>query len=187
MRRFFIDCGGYDGESVIAAKIRFGEDIICHTFEPNPDLWHFYEDLPTTLHKEAVWTYDGETDFYIADRLLSSGIHGDRVRKLHGGPVKITKHLKVPCIDFSKWILDNFTKDDYIILKMNVEGAEYEIFDKMFTDGSVHLINELWGDLHRRQFPSMTKQNDLDVMERFKSIGIPFKTWSIQKSEKVLK
>ena len=187
MRRFFIDCGGYDGESVIAARVRWGDVFTAiHSFEPNPELWSYYKDLPTVLHKQAVWIYDGEMNFYVAENPLSSGIHKDRVQKLHGSPVIITKEIKTPCIDFSQWLLNNFTKDDYIILKMNVEGAEYEIFDKMFKDGSIYLINEIWGDLHRRQFPQMTRKNDLGVIEKLKSIGLQFNTWSIQKCEKTM-
>ena len=34
--------------------------------------------------------------------------------------------IKVPCIDFSKWVLENFSQEDKVILKLDIEGAEYD-------------------------------------------------------------
>ena len=184
MNKYFIDAGGHRGESVIAARQRWGNELTAvHTFEANPDLWKFYQDIPTILHKAAAWIYDGEIDFYVSDRSLSSGVHKNRVKRVHSTPINIVKEVKVPCIDFSRWILENFSQDDYIILKMNVEGSEYEIFDKMFKDGSIKFIKELWGDLHRRQFPHMNKQDELNVIGKLASAGLPFHTWSLHEKK----
>ena len=180
MKKYFIDCGGHNGESVVKAMADWGDELTAiHTFEPNPAMWHFYKKLPTILHKKAVWIYDGEIDFYISEHSLSSGIHKDRVKRIHSTPIDIKEKIRVSCIDFSQWIFKNFNPDDYIILKMNVEGAEYAIFDKMFKDGSIKFIKEMWGDLHRRQFPHMNKQDELNVIDKLASAGLPFHTWSL--------
>ena len=48
--------------------------------------------------------------------------------------------IEVESIDLSKWIIDT-NRNDLIVLKMDVEGAEYKILPKMFEDGSVSYIN----------------------------------------------
>jgi len=54
----------------------------------------------------------------------------------------------VECIDFSRWVLDNFKEDDHIIVKMDIEGAEFRVLVKMIHDGSINYINELYVEWH---------------------------------------
>ena len=48
----------------------------------------------------------------------------------------------IPVIDLAQWIVDTFTKDDYIIFKLDVEGAEYEILRKMLDNGVFAYIDK---------------------------------------------
>ena len=56
--------------------------------------------------------------------------------------------IKVESLDLSQWIVDNFSKDDYIVLKMDIEGSEYEILPKMIKDGSINYINAAFIEWH---------------------------------------
>jgi hypothetical protein len=49
---------------------------------------------------------------------------------------------KVQAFNFPEW-LEQF-RDDYVIVKCDIEGAEFIIFDKMLKDGTLNLMNELW-------------------------------------------
>lgn len=42
---------------------------------------------------------------------------------------------EVPTMDFPTWFDQSFTEDDYVMLKLDVEGAEHEILAKMFDAG----------------------------------------------------
>jgi hypothetical protein len=44
--------------------------------------------------------------------------------------------------------MDSFSKEDYIVLKVDIEGAEYEVLEKMFEDGSIEYIDELYIEWH---------------------------------------
>ena len=69
---------------------------------------------------------------------------------------------KTPCIDFSKWIKDHFKKTDNIVLKMNIEGAEYDILEKMIADGTIEYINTLFCQFHwQRIGVSIDRHNKL--------------------------
>ena len=42
--------------------------------------------------------------------------------------------------DVSAYILHNFVLDDFVIVKMDIEGAEFHVIPKMIDDGSIHLV-----------------------------------------------
>jgi FkbM family methyltransferase len=51
---------------------------------------------------------------------------------------------KVPSVDFSEWMRSNVQKSDLVWLKMNIEGAEYEVLRKMTVDGTICLVDRLY-------------------------------------------
>ena len=48
----------------------------------------------------------------------------------------------MPTIDLSDWIKKHTTKDDYVIFKLDVEGAEFGILDKMLKDKTFAWIDK---------------------------------------------
>jgi len=56
--------------------------------------------------------------------------------------------IKKESIDLSNWIIENFNNSDFIILKLDIEGAEYEVLEKMIRDNSINYINKLFIDWH---------------------------------------
>jgi len=56
--------------------------------------------------------------------------------------------VRVDCIDFSDWIRSNFSKRDHIVVKMDVEWAEYPILGKMLADESIDYVSELLIEFH---------------------------------------
>jgi len=48
------------------------------------------------------------------------------------------------CIDFSAWLKENVGVQDEVVLKINTEGAEYGILQRMFHDGTISLIDRLY-------------------------------------------
>ena len=55
----------------------------------------------------------------------------------------------IPLTFFTTITLIN--KDDYIILRMNIEGAEYEVLDKMLSTGVINMINKLSLSTHEKK------------------------------------
>jgi FkbM family methyltransferase len=64
--------------------------------------------------------------------------------------------IEVESIDISKWILNNFCKSDYIVMKMDIEGSEYEVLPKMIEDGSIEYIDVLYIEWHDWQIKNKT-------------------------------
>ena len=126
MKKIFIDCGAHCGESILRAKKQFGEDIQVISFEPIPyfakEIAKIHEnDNTVSVHNCAVWTENGEKTFNISPDKTD----GSSLLEYHDQK----KSIKVKTIDLSSWIKSNFNPSDYIILKLDIEGAEYAVLN----------------------------------------------------------
>lgn len=82
----------------------------------------------------------------------------------------------VETIDFSNWIKENFDKDDYIFLKMDIEGSEYRVLPKMISDGTMSYINSLvieWHDWVIPEYASKTRE----LQNEISSLGVQISSW----------
>jgi len=51
-------------------------------------------------------------------------------------------------------VKDNFRKVDEVILKIDIEGSEYDVFTKMLRDGTFELVDKLYGEFHEWGHPN---------------------------------
>ena len=77
-------------------------------------------------------------------------------------------------IDFSSWIINNFTPDDFIIVKMDIEGSEYKVLPKMIEDGSMKYVNEIIVEWHDWQLPEYSYLTS-ELESKITSLGINLK------------
>jgi FkbM family methyltransferase len=169
---FFIDCGAWNGYSVEIFRKKY--DRRCRyfifSFEVNP---FFTENFPHfdkhQLFKQAVWIYDGDVNFYIDSSKKRAG--STIIKEKTSGILDEKNPIKVKCIDLSKWIIANFNPDDKIILKLDIEGAEYQVLNKMIRDGSIDYIDQLFIEWHWNKIGVSQKEHS-DLVKR---IAIPIK------------
>ncbi|NIC38938.1 FkbM family methyltransferase [Halomonas desiderata] len=164
--KLFVDCGGYDGCSVIKFLLSHPDyDVV--TFEANPDLWNYYHNLPTKLEKKAVAAYQGKANFVIdpIDADGSSLVQGKKV--VCGGRVdnKDCPNITVETVDLSNFITEKSSEYDEIVLKLDVEGAEYEILDKMINEGTLRHVNKLYCEFHHEKI-NMPYNEHVDILKR---------------------
>lgn len=91
-------------------------------------------------------------------------------------------HLQreVPCFDFSRFISENFSKDDNIIVKMDIEGSEYDVLEKMVADGTIEYINHMSVEWHARFFTNKeeTEKREANLIEKLKTYnGLDLESW----------
>jgi len=157
MRKVYIDCGSYKGGTIrsFIKNREYDKDFIIYSFEAleayagkqEKVLKNVISMENINLIKKVVWIYDGEIDFYASGR--RAGRAGSILKNKKSRRNRATV---LPCLDFSKWIIDNFNKDDYIILKMDIEGAEFEVLNKMIKDKSIEYINRLYLEKHTKRY-----------------------------------
>lgn len=149
MRKIFIDGGANIGQSVLVfySKWEDASEYEIHSFEPNIILREsFLKNTKNfkniTLHNKAISDIDSEEDFYID---TSAGAYGS---SLEANKVSSKKIIKVKTINLSKWIIDNFSMDDYIILKLDIEGSEYKVLKHLFDTNTIKYINKVYFESH---------------------------------------
>jgi len=94
----------------------------------------------------------------------------------HAKKLHFPKIGKVEAIDFSRFIIDNFNQNDYIVLKMDIEGSEYKVLPKMIEDGSISYINNLIIEWHNWQFPQYNELTN-SLSSTISSLGVQITGW----------
>lgn len=102
--------------------------------------------VPCHLTASAAWVYDGTVGW-------KQDANASRVLK-DGADI-------VPCFDFSIWLQDIGPA----VVKMDIEGAEYELLQHMIVDGSDRYIDELLIEWHPKPDPLILDALDCPVRE----------------------
>ncbi|EYU41971.1 hypothetical protein ABFS82_10G008900 [Erythranthe guttata] len=50
--------------------------------------------------------------------------------------------------DFADWLKNTVTERDYVVMKMDVEGTEFDLIPRLFETGAICLIDELFLECH---------------------------------------
>ena len=183
-RKVFLDCGGFNGSSIrkFLNETENSSDYDLVTFEPNPTFYRSYSKFGDnhTLIPAAVWIQEGELEFYL-DEIDGDG--SSVLKEKTTGHLNKTFPLRVPSVDFSNWLKENVSTNDEVYLKLDIEGAEYEVLDKMFSDGTIHLVKKLYIEWHWNKIPSVTKDRHDALVERLVSIGLVPSLWDANTRE----
>jgi FkbM family methyltransferase len=179
-RNVFIDCGAHRGQSIrkFLTTRQYKENLFeIWSFEPNFELIKEFAHRARKMKNiriipQAVWFEDKEMNFYL-DRNDGDGSSLLKEKKHPSGFKEndLDNPLKAYAFDFSAWVLNNFSPDDYIIVKMDIEGAEYGVLAKMIADGALDYVNELYIEWHHEKVNIPKEVHDA-LVEKIKSMSI---------------
>jgi len=150
-RNMLIDCGAHFGEASELFLKRLpkgtGGDWVFFGFEPNPNIDKYMRDvLDAFLFKKAVYIEDGELEFYLSKKGKTKQ-QASTMRNKISGKLDINHPVKVPCVDFSRWI-STCNPEVYKVVLMDIEGAEYDVLERMVEYGTINNINVLYVEFH---------------------------------------
>ena len=124
-----------------------------------------------------IWIEDKKsTNFYLSiDWSDGSSIYKEK----KSGGVTDNISVSIPSIDLSKFI-KKIKKDNYIILKLDVEGAEYEILNHLIDENTFSLVNEFHGEFHPGKIdkPEL-KELENKIYNHFNQTNTPFHNWEL--------
>ncbi|KAI8496944.1 hypothetical protein Bbelb_255990 [Branchiostoma belcheri] len=84
----------------------------------------------------------------------------------------------IPMVDLSRWIRKNTAQEDYVIFKIDVEGAEYEILEKMLKEGTFKWIDKVYGEFHGWQLVTdWPKERKQGLQDALNASGITMLDW----------
>ncbi|KAI8517710.1 hypothetical protein Bbelb_037270 [Branchiostoma belcheri] len=77
------------------------------------------------------------------------------------------------------WTRCEESLEDYVIFKLDVEGAEYEILEKMIKEGTFKWIDKFYGEFHGwTPVPGWSAQRKEGLRNTMRSHGINMLDWA---------
>ena len=55
---------------------------------------------------------------------------------------------QIKSVDFSGFLGERFKQEDFIAVKMDIEGAEYPVLEKLISDNRLNYIDLLFVEFH---------------------------------------
>ena len=78
-------------------------------------------------------------------------LSADPEQMIRGGALNETGtevDYKVNLVDVAAWMIKNFREEDYVILKSDIEGGEFQVLHSLLDHGKAHLIDKLLLECH---------------------------------------
>jgi FkbM family methyltransferase len=195
MQQVLIDCGSNIGQGYEKLSKRLNIDLLwtVYMFEPNEVcvdvLKRRYLDI--NIINKAVWDSNTKRKLTVQYQYIGDDFQSDIYPVCNGwlgGFSNVLdnfvkpKHIKkedlkvngyVDCIDLSEFISD--FKGSEVYLKLDIEGAEFCVLDKMIKDGTILLVNTIFIEWHEEMVGG--KVNRERYIEFFNKAGIKYFEW----------
>lgn len=203
MKSLFIDCGThlFQGFEEFSRIYNIDESWECHSFEANPITFEKSQLKYSFLSKKfniqhynkAVSSHDGEVKINCLN--VKGNIDGCTGFTSQGSNILADEILPkrdkswefeykegetfVKSINFSKFLNKIANKGDYVVVKMDIEGSEYDVIDDLIKSKSYKLINKFHCEFHSRFFKNKSHYDakEIEYINFFKDNGIGFHEW----------
>lgn len=167
-KKVYLDCGANLGQGFDRFFPFWGlsyDTTEIHLFEPNKNcigiLKEKYTHPNINIHHAAVWNKNEKRTLNIEYCPWEGKFTGGATNVLHENFIKpeyvFNGHMQqwpplnedmVDCIDFSEFVKTRYNVNDDIHLKIDIEGAECEVFDKMIEDDTLKYIKHIIIEWH---------------------------------------
>lgn len=156
--KVFLDVGAYDGMSAEFFR-RYhpqGNEFKIYSFECDKrNIEKLRKRTDITLIEKAVWVNDGKMAYFYG-KDDGGSLYGTK----NTGGISQQNRYEVDAIDLGRWIRMTFTDDDYIILKLNVEGVEYDIIPHLNTMNLLPWIDKWFIQWHYEKVGISKEKHD---------------------------
>lgn len=190
MKKAFLDCGTHFGKglrSIIQLEnIDNTWDIFC--WEPNPYTFEIfkknrkYDYYKINSFNAAISDRDGKVNLNV--QTINNERTGDGTsiinkEEWHCKAGIFKEIIEVDCIDFSRWVLENCREYDLLIAKLDIEGSEYAVLEKMIEDDSLKFFDKIYIEWHNRMFsdPNYYKSLEKNFLTKFKENNVEVVNW----------
>lgn len=164
--KVFLDVGAHTGETLRAVrdpKYGFGR-IFC--FEPSAasreELARIH-DRRVAICPFGLWNETGEHLLHDSGSLGAS-LFADKFRTQRPGE-------RARFVRATEWFQANLDQDDEIYLKLNCEGAEFDIVEDLLDSGELANVRSVMIDPDVRKIPSQAHREH-EVVERLREAGL---------------
>jgi FkbM family methyltransferase len=176
----FIDGGANVGQSIRMFREFYpkANEYQVIAIEPFPSNFSklkalYGRDSSVTLIEGALSNREGRAEFFTGNPLSGSL----RVDKQTGG-VNPNLSIDVVCIDIEKLLLG--LHGHRVVLKLDVEGAEYDLIEHMHKTKSLGLVHELFGEWHFGKLADLTESAHIGALGQLSDYGLRMKEWEAE-------
>ncbi len=74
--------------------------------------------------------------------------------------------VDVPALNFSDFLARNFRPEDTVVMRIDIEGAEYEVLKSMIVSGTARLVDYIDVEWHAMLSPSLHHLKQARVMRQ---------------------
>ena len=106
-----------------------------------------------------------------------NGGGGRRARLRGAAAAKHEDVLTVRTVDLAAWLSTRFCKEDHVFLKVDIEGAEFEVFEHLLDKGAAGLVDTASIEWHTDKRGGGLKQQQRRLTKRLGRAGVRLGTW----------
>lgn len=190
-RRLFIDCGSNLGQGFGFFNRLYPLSLYDFVLiEPNPNCVQILrsrhgDDARISLIEAAVWTGEEQLSFFGVNEggkgEFSDG--GSLVREHNSGMYDhaATDTLVVKAIDFVQLLRSYRGKYSDIVIKMDIESAEYQVLPKLIESGELESVRHIYIEFHSHFMKEPERSRHLRLETEIKAglsrHGVKYTVW----------
>ncbi|CAD6222335.1 unnamed protein product [Miscanthus lutarioriparius] len=198
-RYVYVDVGSRSYGSSIGSWFRKQYPKQNHTFqvfaiEADPAFHSEYAAKKgVTLLPYAAWVKNETLRFEISGdpgKEVEAKANGRGMGRIHPATgKKMSGEVRsVPAFDFAEWLKQTVTEQDYVVMKMDVEGTEFDLIPRLFDTGAICLVDELFLECHYNRWQKCcpgerspkyenTYEECLDLFSSLRESGVLVHQW----------
>lgn len=141
-----LDCGSNIGLATLFFKRMFPNARI-HAFEPDPDTFSVLNHniaqnclRDVSAHNVLLADVDGESSFYVCNE-----VPGSLMMSRFSDRLQTSREIRVKAVRLS-----NYIEEPVDLLKLDVEGAEFDILRELLSSGKLALIRRMVIEYHHK-------------------------------------
>lgn len=193
--KYFIDCGGHHGERLkyFIDMCKIGPDWKIYSFEPNKESFSIlknvkYNNCDINPINSGIWVSDGELEFNPETTHPKYGGNNDGEgstfmpldnwhikSESNPGAGDFIESYKVAVTDLSRFI-EELEDRDYLLVKMDIEGSEYQVLRHLISSGTISKINDLYVEFHDWAMSTENSDTTNDLVNEIMNLGVNIRT-----------
>jgi FkbM family methyltransferase len=138
------------------------------TYKGNAETRRRFKDLEFELIEKLAWVDDRTQVMFRTDGTRPDAriVFDERTDPHAACMTDCPVHFGIPCHDVAAFILERLPPDSYIVAKMDIEGAEYQVLDRLIDTGALDCLDELYVEYHEWGQPGRREQIERAILQR---------------------
>lgn len=168
---WFIDGGAHRGESIRLARQTYGDPLQIIALEPQAECWPLLATTGALIIPAALWTTAERSWFYRGAHSVSASLMADKINIL------TERGEMVPTIMLGS-ILSALPDGEHVHLKLDIEGAEYDVLEQAIEARDLRWVRDLYVDFHADRIAGFPVARHNALVERLLAMGFALPKWN---------